>query len=712
MALLLLPALLPVSIIGAQSSQEPRNAPPGQRKDLLLLFSYDPLDSWSNSILQGLMETIGAREDVFIHAEYMDTRFHSSESYLSHFRHIILEKYGSRDLSLVMVCDDAALNFLLETKELLDPALPLLFCGINNVDPAVIEDHTNITGVNEAVDIDGTVNLGLSLFPETRTLVAVSSSHGVGAINLNELYRQQKNFNTPLQIISYIDTPAGDLEKELPLLPGDSLVLRLDNITNSEGRTLPLQESISFLSGTSPRPVLTCWDFDMGHGALGGKVVSAYHQGLEMGKMADQVLSGTSIDAIPILMESPNVPMFDSKQLQRFRIKENSLPLNAEIVNAPFSPLQTYRFEILIAAFLVLILLVLVLILAVALAGRRKAERALRSSEERFRLAMEASSDGLWDWDLLHDRVYWSPRAFTMLGYQPEQFAVSYAVWEDLIHPEDREKTVSLVNHAISEGDGQFSTEFRLRNRMGEYQWLAGRGKVAHKDQSGKVVRMLGTHVDISHLKRVEEELRTSLNEKEVLLRELYHRTKNNMQVIASLLSLRRSSLPDSEAKGLLQDLESKIYTMSLVHQMLYRSKNLYRLELKEYIESLCHLTMETFTEKAKGVQVLYHLQPREAEIELAIPLGLVVNELMTNALKYAFPPGSGTSLDPKTIAVTLDEVGSITIADNGIGIDASVSLEEPVSLGLATVKELVEGQLNGRMERLKGKGTIWKISF
>jgi two-component sensor histidine kinase len=96
----------------------------------------------------------------------------------------------------------------------------------------------------------------------------------------------------------------------------------------------------------------------------------------------------------------------------------------------------------------------------------------------------------------------------------------------------------------------------------------------------------------------------------------------------------------------------------------------------------------------------------------LAIPLGLVVNELMTNALKYAFPPGSGTSLDPKTIAVTLDEVGSITIADNGIGIDASVSLEEPVSLGLATVKELVEGQLNGRMERLKGKGTIWKISF
>ncbi len=153
--------------------------------------------------------------------------------------------------------------------------------------------------------------------------------------------------------------------------------------------------------------------------------------------------------------------------------------------------------------------------------GRKRDEETLRKSEERLRLAMEAANDGLWDWDLRTGAVYWSPRAYTVLGYAPDEFPVDYTVWQGLIHPEDQARASASVQEQMRVEGGSFRVEFRMRNRENGWQWIIGRGKPVEWDAEGTVTRMIGTHVDITERKQAEEALRKS----ERSYRELFEKT-------------------------------------------------------------------------------------------------------------------------------------------------------------------------------------------
>ncbi len=141
---------------------------------------------------------------------------------------------------------------------------------------------------------------------------------------------------------------------------------------------------------------------------------------------------------------------------------------------------------------------------------RRRAETSLRESEERFRLAMEAASDGIWDWNVPSGQTYYSPAYFGMLGYEPDHFHTHYESWLDLIHPQDREKTLHANIDCIEGRCDAFETEFRMLDRTGAWRWILGRGKSIARDENGRSVRVIGTHVDISRLKKAEEEVRES----------------------------------------------------------------------------------------------------------------------------------------------------------------------------------------------------------
>ena len=138
---------------------------------------------------------------------------------------------------------------------------------------------------------------------------------------------------------------------------------------------------------------------------------------------------------------------------------------------------------------------------------RKRTEEALRRSEERLRLAMEATSDGLWDWNLESGDAYWSPRCFTMLGYEPGEFPVSFEKWSGLLHPEDRAATVSAVREQLRKLEGNFTVEFRALRKDGTWHWVMGRGKTVEWT-NGAPRRVIGTHVDISGAKHAEQVLR------------------------------------------------------------------------------------------------------------------------------------------------------------------------------------------------------------
>lgn len=135
---------------------------------------------------------------------------------------------------------------------------------------------------------------------------------------------------------------------------------------------------------------------------------------------------------------------------------------------------------------------------------------ALRASEERLRLVMEATSDGIWDWQLATGELYFSDRWYTMLGYAPGAFPASYAAWRDRVHPDDLPAAEAAIAAHLAGQSSDFSIEFRMRTGEGDWRWINGRGKVSQRDAAQRALRMVGTHVDMDARKRAEEALQLS----------------------------------------------------------------------------------------------------------------------------------------------------------------------------------------------------------
>ena len=216
---------------------------------------------------------------------------------------------------------------------------------------------------------------------------------------------------------------------------------------------------------------------------------------------------------------------------------------------------------------------------------------------------------------------------------------------------------------------------------------------------------------DITERKLAEEQIRKSLKEKEILIRELYHRTKNNMQVISSILRLRARSLKDTRLQNAFNEIESKILSMALVHQKLYESKDLSQLNLKDYIISLIVLIKQLYHDFMRHISIRTNMKDIHVLIDMAIPLGLVVNELLTNAIKHAFPHGRQGEIQVNLNVIPGNSL-VLKISDNGAGLPEDFDFKKDGHLGLQTVFDLVENQLDGKIKVINRKGLSYRMSF
>jgi PAS domain S-box-containing protein len=239
---------------------------------------------------------------------------------------------------------------------------------------------------------------------------------------------------------------------------------------------------------------------------------------------------------------------------------------------------------------------------------------------------------------------------------------------------------------------------------------LVGEVSIApYFDEPGNCTYLIGTVHDITQRKHDEEKIQNSLKEKEILIRELYHRTKNNMQVISAMLRIYARHHDNQELKAILKEIDNKIISMALVHKKLYESNDLSHLNLKEYFQNLVELIKEsygrlseqiTFTLKGDDVMVL---------IDTAIPCGLVINELISNCIKHAFP-GDRKGAIIINLFLTAKRELQIEVADNGIGFPKEFDLKKYGKLGLETAVDLVHHQLDGTIHFISQKGLLCRI--
>lgn len=210
---------------------------------------------------------------------------------------------------------------------------------------------------------------------------------------------------------------------------------------------------------------------------------------------------------------------------------------------------------------------------------------------------------------------------------------------------------------------------------------------------------------------RAEELIRTALAEKEVLLRELYHRTKNNMQVISALLNLESDKYDDSDIQKTLLDMDARIRSIALVHEKLYQSKNLSSLDLKEYVTELANLIVRTYQLTHSQVSVFVESLPIPVIMDTAIPCGLIVNEILSNALKYAFLDGRKGAIRIQMNKTDTGQI-SINIADNGIGAPSDKDFRRSQTLGMQVIFGIAAHQLNATVDLDTHNGFAWQICF
>lgn len=473
----------------------------------------------------------------------------------------------------------------------------------------------------------------------------------------------------------------------------------------------------------------------------------------------------------------------------------------------------------------------------------KQAEIARQQSEERLQLALEASGDGLWDWNIPTGEVYYSPQYMQMLGYEVGELPNNLATWEYLTHPDDKSWVLDILNANFQNISTSYSFDYRVRTKSGGWKWVADYGKVVARDDQGQPLRMIGTHrdvhdrkqaeqqlelqavitrnmaegiclvraddgtivyanpkfeqmfgydagelngrhvsivnyapdreeaeavnqairttvlqnqeatyevhnvkkdgtsfwcsattsvfnhssygdvlvavhQDITDRKQAEERIASSLKEKEVLLKEIHHRVKNNLGIVSGLLQIQARRAQDSASRAILQDSQNRIASIALVHEKLYRSENLANIDFSQYLQDLTIYLFDSYNISSNQITLDIQVESVSLEIETAIPCGLIVNELVSNALKHAFPGNTtGTiqvRLAPLDTTITneqLNHLFTLIVRDNGIGLPNGFDPESTQTMGFSLVQGLV-AQIRGTIEINGQHGTEVKITF
>ena len=327
---------------------------------------------------------------------------------------------------------------------------------------------------------------------------------------------------------------------------------------------------------------------------------------------------------------------------------------------------------------------------------------------ERYRLAelVESSRDAIVG--LSTDGVIetWNASAERMFGYSAAEVVGKRA---DILVPPDAQDGLEKV--FTSARAGQYSNSYELLHRRKNGSLFeASVTMSAILDHDGNVLGLSKVMRDTTEQKRSRDLLEESLREKEVLLREIHHRVKNNLQVISSLLNLQVASMPSDEArKGLLES-QSRIQSMALLHQLIYQSKDLARIELGDYLRALVDYLVSTYADSSGRVTASVSAPSVRLDLDRSIPCGLIVNELVTNSFRHAFPD---QRIGHIAVIVSQPEPTRLVleVRDNGVGIPASIDLERATSFGLQIARSLAQ-QLEGTLAIERGQGTTVRVVF
>ncbi len=340
---------------------------------------------------------------------------------------------------------------------------------------------------------------------------------------------------------------------------------------------------------------------------------------------------------------------------------------------------------------------------------RKQAEDDLKQSELKFRILYESSSDAVM---LLDDKGFFDCNGATVRMFtckDKKEFCSKHPADLSPVAQPCGTSSMTLAKQqmdtAMKEGSNRFDwIHKRINGTDFPAEVFLSSMELDGKNILQAVVR------DITERKQAEEQIKASLKEKETLLQEIHHRVKNNMQVVNSLLKLQSNNIEDGQIKEILKDSQSRVYAMAAVHETLHGSEKLSEIDLRSYLSKITTSIFQTYLVNHEKVKLNSDIDNSQISLNQAYPLGLTINELIANSLKYAFPDEreGEVSVSMKK----LDKELELVVMDNGVGMPEGFDWKNSSTLGLKLVRTLVENQLDGSIDMESNKGTKFTIKF
>ena len=334
---------------------------------------------------------------------------------------------------------------------------------------------------------------------------------------------------------------------------------------------------------------------------------------------------------------------------------------------------------------------------------QKNAEDALRDSEEKYRTLIESAKDPISVVDENGIFLMINKEGARSLNQEPPYF-LGRSLRD--FFPESAEKQIELIQKVFATGEG---VEIEMPIKYNEMEkWYS----VSIQPLYGPDNRIHSVHVisrDITDIKETQIKLEQALKDKDMLMKEIYHRVKNNLMVISSLLNLQSRYIKDEEARGIFKESQERAHSMALIHERLYRSTDLKHIDFGDYIRTLAMDLFRTYVADPARVQLELEVEDVMIDINTAIPLGLIINELVSNSMKHAFP---NTKSGEIRVEFKEDRNNCVLeVSDTGVGFPSDIELGKTDSLGLQLVTSLTQ-QINGELELERSPGTTFRIIF
>lgn len=711
-----------------------------ENKNVLYLNSYHHGYQWSDQLLEGIRSVVDeSNYKVDLQIEYMDAKKYNYDYINSHLATLYGEKFRNEQFDVIIVSDNDALNFVLHYRSQLFAGIPIIFCGVNDI-ASVDLSSGNITGVVESFDLPATIAIARTLHPQVKNMVVVGDQSTAGRAIERQVHAMMHSHENDIQVEFWFQLPLKETLQRAQQLSDDTIFFFTPWYQTIEGKFYVAEEVMAAIYRHSTIPIYTAWDFLLGHGAVGGYMLSGIIHGRQAAEMALRVLQGESAEAIPVVHGAAGRYMFDYTVTQRLGIDRDLLPSDAVILNAPHA-----FYELPKELFWTIMISILLLCIALVLLGsnmiaRRRVERKV-IDQLAFQETLMDTIPQLVSWKQISGKYLGANRAFMEFFRIEHLDSIEGRSTRDVVYDSDyvqwsRSADVAVVNSRKAVRKIRKKIEFQ----DGELGWIEV-NKVPLRDPQGKLFGILSTAENVTREQNLEKQLLQSQKLEAIgtLAGGIAHDFNNILTSIINSTELAIDDVPPGSQteKDLQRVLKAARRGGQVVKRILSFSRpTMEQFQVVDVRTVINEVLMLLDASMPSSITVSAELGEKECFI-LGDPTQLhqVILNLCTNAFQALSPSGGSLQLLLEQIELVGPHAGELgldpgnyavlRVKDNGPGIAQDVvdkifdpffttkDIGEGTGLGLAVVHGIISGHRGViRVESKKGRGTEFTLYF